>query len=162
MTGPNILFGEDVYADTMNGNPYITSDARLKTDIVRLKHPLEMVSKLRGVYYSWTQDLLASKNTTFDFSKDRQVGVIAQDVQRVLPEAVQPIFDDEYLGVRYHMLIPLLIESVQELDRRPRSSVTEEIMAELLATLTELARKYEQHEADVKMLKELEAELVGY
>jgi hypothetical protein len=52
------------------------------------------------------------------FDKDRHVGVIAQDVQRVLPEATAAIMGGRYLGVRYTSLIPLLIESVKELDSK--------------------------------------------
>ena len=44
--------------------------------------------------------------------------MIAQDVERVLPEAVLPIYGGRFLGVRYTSLIPLLIEAVKDLDKQ--------------------------------------------
>ena len=46
------------------------------------------------------------------------IGVLAQDVQKVLPEIVDEIEGGKYLGVDYPALIPLLIEAIRELDDR--------------------------------------------
>jgi hypothetical protein len=83
------------------------SDARLKIDVVRIQEALDKVSTLSGFYYDWIKD--------FGLDEDRHIGVFAQDVQKVLPEAVAEIFDG-YLGVKYDEIIPVLIESVKELD----------------------------------------------
>jgi hypothetical protein len=91
-----------------------TSDIRLKTDIVPLPNPLLKVSKLRGVYFSWVQN----NDDGVIYDDRRHVGVLAQDVQQVLPEVVDEIQGGKYLGVDYPALIPLLIEAIRELDAR--------------------------------------------
>jgi len=91
-----------------------TSDVRLKTDIIPLPSPLSKVSKLRGVYFSWVQD----EPYGLKFDDRRHVGVLAQDVQEVLPETVDEIQGGKYLGVDYPALIPLLIEAIKELNTR--------------------------------------------
>jgi len=80
-----------------------TSDERLKKNIKTIENPLEILSGIEGVKFDWIA------NDSSD------VGVIAQDVERCLPELV-----DEYNGtktVNYNGLIGLLIESVKELSR---------------------------------------------
>merc|ERR1712196_168104 len=88
------------------------SDMRLKTDIVRLEGSLAKVRKLRGVYYNWVKNDDSPQN----FDDRRHVGVIAQEVKKVLPEVVGELYGGEYLGVDYPALIPLLIEAMHELD----------------------------------------------
>jgi len=88
------------------------SDMRLKTDIVRLEGSLAKVRKLRGVYYNWVKNNDSPQN----FDDKRHVGVIAQEVKKVLPEVVGELYGGEYLGVDYPALIPLLIEAMHELD----------------------------------------------
>lgn len=105
------------------------SDERLKTDLYTLPFALDRVLKLRGVTYR-PNDLAKS----YGFSDDRmQVGVLAQDVARLLPEAVSPApFDigqnedgsefsksgQNYLTVNYEKIVPLLIEAIKELTKR--------------------------------------------
>ena len=85
-----------------------TSDARLKTDINKIENPLEMVNKLNGVYYKWKSNP----------EKGRLIGFLAQDVQKVLPEAVSgkegDISKGEVLGMAYQNIVPLLVEAVKE------------------------------------------------
>merc|ERR1711871_512307 len=110
-----------------------TSDVRLKTDIIPLPSPLSKVSKLRGVYFSWVQD----EPYGLKFDDRRHVGVLAQDVQEVLPETVDEIQGGKYLGVDYPALIPLLIEAIKELNTRTSTmSQLEELM--------EIIRKHEE------------------
>jgi regulator of replication initiation timing len=86
------------------------SDIRLKHNIVPLTDALGKINKLRGVYFHW--------NTSIDavsaYSEKRHVGVIAQEVQAVLPEIVANATKD-YLGVDYAFLTPLLIEGIKDL-----------------------------------------------
>lgn len=103
------------------------SDERLKENIEPISDALGKVMSLRGVTYN--PNKLAE---SFGFiNKNRQVGVIAQDVEAVLPEAVKPApFDniqiqegieisksgENYKTVQYEKLVPLLIEAIKELN----------------------------------------------
>lgn len=90
---------------------YNSSDLRLKTDIKVIPDALLKVKKLQGITFDWNE-LAANKNTD-----QRQVGVIAQQVQEVLPEAVNQR-SDGYLGVNYEKLVPLLIQAINELSEQ--------------------------------------------
>lgn len=88
------------------------SDKRLKTNIKFIDNPLKKVLELSGFTYN-LNDLAGSLgyNTTIN-----HVGVFAQDVEKVLPEAVaQAPINSEYLTVKYEKLVPLLIEAIKEL-----------------------------------------------
>jgi len=90
------------------------SDERLKNIISPITSALEGVQSLRAVKYSWKSDN----------AKVPHVGLIAQDVQKVLPEVVnsarlpQSSDETEYLGVAYTEVIPLLVAAIQELSAK--------------------------------------------
>ena len=87
------------------------SDDRLKNRISLLENPIEKVKQLEGFTYTWneTAESIGIKNNGV------KVGVSAQQVQAVLPEAVRPSpVSDEYLTVQYEKLVPLLIEGMKE------------------------------------------------
>ena len=88
---------------------YYTSDIRLKDNIQVIQGSLDKIGEIRGVEFDWNKD-------SPGWAKERghDVGVIAQEVQKVLPEVVQERTNG-YLGVDYKRLVPLLIESVKEL-----------------------------------------------
>ena len=99
-----------------------SSDARLKTDVSPLTDALRKVQELHGVRFSWTEQ---AKELGVSFKNQSDVGVMAQDVQRVLPEAIRPApFDtdpqgnsksgENYLTVQYEKLTVLLIEAIKE------------------------------------------------
>jgi hypothetical protein len=87
------------------------SDERLKDIIAPITSALEGVQSLRAVKYNWKSDA----------DKVVHIGLIAQDVQKVLPEVVAsaklPLSEDEteYLSVAYTEVIPLLVAAIQEL-----------------------------------------------
>jgi hypothetical protein len=83
-----------------------TSDARLKKDVVDLRYGLQEVMQLRPVHYEWK-----------DRPDRRQhLGLIAQEVQRVVPEAVFAGQDaSATLGMSYTDLVPVVIKAIQEL-----------------------------------------------
>ena len=95
--GNNITAGGDI---TATGNVTAYSDARLKTDLTRIEGALDKVEKLAG--YTFTR---------VD-SGERQTGLLAQDVQAVLPEAV---VDGEHLAVAYGNMMGLVVEAIKEL-----------------------------------------------
>ena len=78
-----------------------TSDERLKKNIRRIEDPLQVIAAIEGVKFNWISD------GTDD------VGLIAQDVERCLPEAVQETNDIK--SVNYNGVVGLLVESVKEL-----------------------------------------------
>jgi hypothetical protein len=92
------------------------SDERLKNFQGNIPNALDKVCQLNGYYYK--QNKKAS-DLGFD-NEERQVGVSAQEVEKVLPEVIEtaPISyntDEDYLTVDYGRLVPLLIESIKEL-----------------------------------------------
>ena len=101
-SGPYIANGSNTWT---NG-----SDARLKNITGEIQNGLAKVMTLRAAEFTWKHDA----------DNKPCVGLIAQDVQAVLPEAVDEssyIRDDEtkYLGVNYDQTIPLLVAAIQEL-----------------------------------------------
>lgn len=88
---------------------YNASDIRLKENLKPIEGALSKVDLLNGYTFNY-------KNRKDEFIP----GLIAQDVQKVLPEAVynlQKVDDsgEDYLGVRYETLVPLLVEAIKEL-----------------------------------------------
>jgi hypothetical protein len=88
------------------------SDERLKTDIEKIDTPLAKLLRLNGFTYSFNSTAARLGLNV----PGRHVGVSAQEVQKVLPEAVAaaPI-SENYLTVKYDKLVPLLIEAIKEL-----------------------------------------------
>lgn len=95
-----------VYLSTNATSWTANSDERLKDINSQITDAVTSVNSLRAVKYSWKADK----------EKEQQVGLIAQDVQKVLPEAVT-VKNDEMgtLGVKYTEVIPLLVAAIQEL-----------------------------------------------
>ena len=91
------------------------SDDRLKTNRIGLVNALEKTLTLNGFTYNFNE--LAGElgfNTEIDY-----VGVSAQEVQSVLPEAVRPApVGSDYITVQYEKLVPLLIEAIKELNAK--------------------------------------------
>ena len=103
------------------------SDERLKKDFQNIENALAKVNTLRAV--TFYQNELADKLLNIK-RPERQVGVIAQDLQKVLPEVVKPApfdtYTDEngekhnisgeyYVTVQYDKIVPLLIAAIKEL-----------------------------------------------
>jgi hypothetical protein len=87
------------------------SDDRLKTRLGNIEHALDKVKSLAGFHYH-ANELAQS----LGYEPKPEVGVSAQEVQRVFPEIVVPApIDENYLTVKYEKLIPVLIEAIKEL-----------------------------------------------
>lgn len=124
--------GTGAYAGYFNGNVsatgYITapSDKNLKKNIVPLSGSLKKVLDMQGVNYEWkSEEELTSSGyaksgsgkesipQSYNFPKGTQLGVIAQDVEKVVPELVQT-GPDGLKSVDYIKMVPLLIEAIKE------------------------------------------------
>jgi hypothetical protein len=88
---------------------YYSSDERLKDNLQVIEGSLDKIGQISGYEFDWNEDAPG-------WAKERghDVGVIAQEVQKVLPEVVQER-KNGYLGVDYKRIVPLLIESIKEL-----------------------------------------------
>ncbi len=95
----------DVNGNIRATNVSVPSDIRFKEKISVITDPLENISKIRGVTYYWKD---SAKGT------DKQMGVIAQEVEKVFPEVVSED-QDGYKSVSYEKLVAVLIEAVKEL-----------------------------------------------
>jgi hypothetical protein len=90
---------------TAYGSITAPSDIRLKTNITKIDNALNRVLQLNGITYDRT-----------DISCNRQTGVIAQEVQKVLPEAVITLTDEnQTMTVSYGNMVGLLVEAIKEL-----------------------------------------------
>jgi hypothetical protein len=86
--------------------PYTNvSDATLKKDVAPITNAIDIIKRLEGVYYSWT----------YENDLGRQIGLIAQDVQKVIPEVVTESPKDGKLGIAYSPIIAILINAIKEL-----------------------------------------------
>ena len=85
------------------------SDKRYKKDIKKIEDAMAKVGQLQGVYYNWKKEEFSDKN----FQKGLQMGLIAQDVENVIPEVVNTDYDG-FKSVNYSNLVALLIEGMKE------------------------------------------------
>ena len=102
-------FELDVNGTAWADNQILTSDRRFKKDISDLESALMTISELKGVKYYYDQEANPNKN----FTDRLQYGVIAQDIENVLPELVYTN-NQGYKAVNYTGFIPFLIEAVKE------------------------------------------------
>ncbi len=90
----------------ISGTLFENSDIRLKSNIVKISNPLQTIKKLEGVQFTW------NKNGKLDY------GMIAQQVEKVIPQMVSQKNSTEYKQISYIKLIPFLLESIKELNKR--------------------------------------------
>jgi hypothetical protein len=83
-----------------------TSDARLKKNIHDLPYGLHEVMKLRPVGYNWIDPL----------NKGNKIGLLAQEVKKIIPEVVIGDETKEKLGMNYAEMVPVLINAIKELN----------------------------------------------
>ena len=94
---------------------FYSSDVALKENINNIPNPMDMVSKLNGVLFDWKESFIKSKGGEDGyFVRKKDVGVIAQDVESVLPEIVATR-QNGTKAVKYDRLCALLIECVKDL-----------------------------------------------
>ena len=99
-TGDSLKVAGDIVA-------YVSSDKRYKDNVINISSPLDKLSKINGVSFTWNEK--SHKETG-----KKDIGVIAQEIEKVLPEIVETR-DNGYKAVDYPKLTALLIEAVKEL-----------------------------------------------
>ena len=100
------FFWRDIYTTwwNMHSKSFIYySDRRLKKDIKSLDNSLYNISKLRGVRYSWKK------------SWEKEIWLIAQEVEKIYPDLVETDKEDGMKSVKYGNIVAILIEGVKEL-----------------------------------------------
>src|SRR5207248_1972196 len=100
----NSYFEGDVWATRFQNS----SDQRLKENIETIEEPLEKIQAIRGVRFNF-KDNTPRKSLN---SHERRIDDLAQEVQKVLPEAVTAA-PDGYLSVDYNALVPVLLQAVK-------------------------------------------------
>jgi len=96
-----LVYNYDIIA---TGNVTAYSDIRLKENIETIDNPLEKIQKMRGVYYTLKEDS----------SSKRKIGVIAQEMEEVLPEVVYTgTSEEKWKSVAYGNIVAVLIEGMK-------------------------------------------------
>lgn len=90
---------------------FSTSDERLKINIAPIHGSMGKVNSISGVEFDWISNPEIHGNSGHD------VGVIAQEIEKVLPEVVTTR-DNGYKAVKYEKIVPLLIEAIKDLQRQ--------------------------------------------
>ena len=93
---------------------FSTSDRRLKENIKPIINPLQKLKKLNGVTFDWRKLTEEEEARKFQLNRGADIGVIAQEVEEVLPEIVTTREKTGYKAVKYDKLTALLIEAVKE------------------------------------------------
>lgn len=122
-TATPLIYGDfDNNTVTINGSQVFTSDQRFKENIQTLNGSLQKVTNIRGVSYTWKTNaeinqIKGIQTDSVDNSRMQegtQLGVIAQEVENVIPEVVYTD-EDGFKSVDYIKITPILIEAVKEL-----------------------------------------------
>jgi hypothetical protein len=86
------------------------SDGRLKTNVTPVDQGLDLVNQLNPVFYDWDRN----NPKTSGFEDKHQVGFIAQEVEKVLPEVVNK-GEDGYRSLEYGKIVSVVVAAVKEL-----------------------------------------------
>jgi len=84
---------------------YYSSDKRLKDNIIQISNPIEKIKSIGGYEFDWNDN-----QSTYE---GHDIGVIAQEIEEVLPELVTTR-DTGYKAVKYEKIVALLIEAIKE------------------------------------------------
>ena len=140
--GINILRGSDTSATSYLRSKTNTALAQSFSPVI--KSALDKVNALNGVLYTWNEKSI-EHGFKDEVDDTVEAGLLAQEVQAVLPEVVVPApFDyingesasgEDYLTVKYERIVPLLVEAIKEAD------VKAEAQAEEIAELRTMVQK---------------------
>jgi hypothetical protein len=104
------------------------SDRRFKENVTPIDLALEKVLQLKGVSFTWNRTVFPGRN----FPEGREIGLIAQDVEPVIPEVVQTDLEG-YKSISYDKLVAVLIEAIKEmkLQMNEQDALIEELQARI-------------------------------
>jgi len=106
------VFENDVIA-------YATSDKRLKENILNIPSALDKLEQINGVTYNW-KELTPEEEQKIHGNKGQDIGVIAQEIEKILPELVSTR-SNGYKAVKYDKIVALLIEAIKELHAKVKT-----------------------------------------
>lgn len=107
-----IFYNTDLFRfqDLEARNYYQASDRKLKTNIETIQNGLDIITQIRGTKYNWISDLNSSSKQ--EVSKD--IGFIAQEIEKIIPEAVVTDSLDNKL-ISYSSILVYTVEAIKEL-----------------------------------------------
>ena len=108
LSGSSVSSSGDILADG-DVVAYNSSDMRLKNNLQVIEGALDKIDGINGYEFDWND-----KSPGWARQRGHDVGVVAQEVQKIHPEIVEER-KNGYLGVDYKRLVPLLIQSIKEL-----------------------------------------------
>ena len=114
VTNGNTLSVSGSIESSGNITAFASSDERLKENIVQIPNSLDKIKQIKGVLFNWKEGY----GKVHPYGQNKDVGVIAQEVQQILPEIVKENVHNQFLGVRYEKLTPLLLEAIKELSKK--------------------------------------------
>ena len=99
-----------IYGDAWaSGGSWLSSDVRYKKNIKTYENALNTIMQCRGVSYDWRVDEYPQQR----FSDSRQLGFIAQEVEKVVPDLVKE-GPDGFKGLEYTKFTPIIVEAIKE------------------------------------------------
>ena len=109
----NALFNANISGSQIEASGDViafgSSDERLKDNITYIHRPIDKINKIGGYKFTW--------NDKQDAYLGKDIGVLAQEIEAVLPEIVTTR-GSGYKAVKYEKIVPLLIEGIKELDKK--------------------------------------------
>lgn len=117
VTVMNVVSNVNVFGSLVAQNDIVAfsslCDARYKSNVLPLEHSLEVIRALKPVSFTWEQSLPLAKPGK---AGTRDIGLLAQDVEKVEPLAVNQVMD--FKTIDWARLVPHLIQTIQVLDKR--------------------------------------------
>jgi hypothetical protein len=132
--------------EVRSANVALTSDARLKEGLTPINDSLSKITQLTGYTYHWKDKK--------KFSDKKQIGLVAQEVEKLFPEAVSKGADG-FLAVSYNTLLAPVIESIKDLQRQLGSSseTSNRVIASLLVQNEKLMKENEAIKARLERIE---------
>ena len=93
---------------------YTASDRRLKTDFEIIADPISKIKSLTGYFFNYTDQAMQLGG----YTSRRDIGLIAQDVHNILPEATGTLWGTDFMGYKADKLAPLFVEGFKQQDTR--------------------------------------------